>query len=380
MVLHVGKDNMATYDSKFYKTPQESMYEYMQRLASQRAKGILGGGAMFDTTAVDPVTNEITDTELGVVVQKCPTGYYWNERQQACVRQDSDNGNESQLPRTQQQKVQDAADLLSGRGLKASTAVGLLPIPFASAIGKVLDPIQRARAIEIAKADLIAGGMTPEEADRVLEGAEDYEAERYAAMHGQGLSGTAPRYDYIPDSGLLTNVGSRTWSDIARGGMGPVSAAALDTTTPNPYNSLVASIMGQDPSTIRSAGMAFGPYQNIGSYTRNPITGQVEYTPAQTAQGMFGTYTPNYNFDVSNYTSNQGVIGAHNLVSEAEFNRAMLEDYGNQSRGTPRGGVTVTTMDGTTYGGGYTDSFGDTYNDGFGSDFDSDWDSATSGS
>ena len=75
----------ATYDSSLYKNPTESFSDYMQRLAAQRAAGILGGGGMLNTAegtvnpvtgdttltqaVVDPVSNEITSVPLGMLTK-----------------------------------------------------------------------------------------------------------------------------------------------------------------------------------------------------------------------------------------------------------------------------------------------------------------------
>lgn len=54
-----------TYDSNLYKTPTESFGDYMQRLAAQRATGILGGGGMLNTAT--------TSVPLGQVTYNTPT-------------------------------------------------------------------------------------------------------------------------------------------------------------------------------------------------------------------------------------------------------------------------------------------------------------------
>lgn len=78
-----------TYDAGYFKQPQESMAEYMQRLAMQRASGVLGGGGMLNTAAVN---QEITDKELGTVTQNCPSGYRWDGN--ACVPINVNEGSE----------------------------------------------------------------------------------------------------------------------------------------------------------------------------------------------------------------------------------------------------------------------------------------------
>jgi len=82
-----------TYDDAFYRQDQESMYDYMKRLAAQRAGGVLGGGGMLNTP-----TEEITSTDLGTVKENCAAGYVWNGK--ACVPVQSGGGGDdgNQLP------------------------------------------------------------------------------------------------------------------------------------------------------------------------------------------------------------------------------------------------------------------------------------------
>lgn len=70
------------YDSSYYKQPNETMADYMVRLAGQRAQGILGGGGMLDAQA-PVVGEEITSAPLGEVQKQCPAGYVL--RDGACV-------------------------------------------------------------------------------------------------------------------------------------------------------------------------------------------------------------------------------------------------------------------------------------------------------
>lgn len=69
-----------TYAADLYRQPTETMIDYMQRLAKQRAAGVLGGGGMLDTP--EPITE--TDPVLGTVTQSCPAGFTLQNG--ACVR------------------------------------------------------------------------------------------------------------------------------------------------------------------------------------------------------------------------------------------------------------------------------------------------------
>lgn len=111
-----------TYDQSSYKLPTETMADYMQRLAAQRAAGVLGGGGMLDT----PLTN----TELGTVTQNCPDGYHWDAQANACVknpdyRNAPGENNIQATPLTLQQKF----DYMTGKEFDLGGAIASAVIP-----------------------------------------------------------------------------------------------------------------------------------------------------------------------------------------------------------------------------------------------------------
>jgi hypothetical protein len=60
----------ASYNADMYKKPDETMSEYMMRLAKLRAQGILGGGGMLDTPTVDATqVDATTSVPLGQVIK-----------------------------------------------------------------------------------------------------------------------------------------------------------------------------------------------------------------------------------------------------------------------------------------------------------------------
>ena len=67
---------MVDYNQEYYKTPEESMYDYMQRISQARQGGVLGTQGML-------AQPEITDKPLAEVTQSCPVGYAWDGQQ--CV-------------------------------------------------------------------------------------------------------------------------------------------------------------------------------------------------------------------------------------------------------------------------------------------------------
>lgn len=109
-----------TYDDAYYRQDQESMYDYMKRLASQRAGGILGGGGMLNTPQA-----EITSTDLGMVKENCAAGYVWNGK--ACVPVQQNGGGEGTgvtgVPETTQQKL----DRMMGRTVDPAIALAAIP-------------------------------------------------------------------------------------------------------------------------------------------------------------------------------------------------------------------------------------------------------------
>jgi hypothetical protein len=83
-----------TYGSDLYRQPTETLADYMQRLAAQRATGVLGGGGMLDTPT--PITE--TDPVLGTVTQSCPAGFTLQNG--ACVRISRESG----MPDTEEER------------------------------------------------------------------------------------------------------------------------------------------------------------------------------------------------------------------------------------------------------------------------------------
>lgn len=62
----------ATYEASYYKQPDETMSEYMMRLAQMRAQGVLGGGGMLDVKPT-PEKEVASSVPLGEVVRNQPS-------------------------------------------------------------------------------------------------------------------------------------------------------------------------------------------------------------------------------------------------------------------------------------------------------------------
>lgn len=115
-----------TYDASYSQQPQESFADYMMRLASQRAGGVLGGGGMLNTAT--PQT-EITDAELGQVKQNCPEGYVWNGN--ACVRVDQGSDEDKQRKVSNEERYKGARWLLDNP-MAASAIRSIMPMGLGS--------------------------------------------------------------------------------------------------------------------------------------------------------------------------------------------------------------------------------------------------------
>lgn len=121
-----------SYDTSLYRQPNESMADYMYRLAKTRAGGVLGGGGMLDTASpasaapsaavVDPVAQQITSTALG------STTYGGG---------DSTTSSGWDRMKTQEQSVAEAmarqAEFYHPND--PSTVIGMMPIPAAGLFG-----------------------------------------------------------------------------------------------------------------------------------------------------------------------------------------------------------------------------------------------------
>jgi len=109
-----------SYDSQYYRQPDETMFEYMQRLAQNRAKGVLGGGGMLDAAP-------LTSTELGEVVTRCPAGYSWDGN--ACVPDGSNASSDGmQVERKSNEEIYKGLRQMLDDPEKAAMARALIPM------------------------------------------------------------------------------------------------------------------------------------------------------------------------------------------------------------------------------------------------------------
>lgn len=111
-----------TYDSSYYRQPNESASDYFMRLAQQRAGGILGGGGMLDT----PAPAEITKQPLGQEVKNCPAGYVL--RNGACVRASENNGEDTEQRVVSNEERYNGARMLLDNPILATGIRALMPM------------------------------------------------------------------------------------------------------------------------------------------------------------------------------------------------------------------------------------------------------------
>lgn len=110
-----------TYNAEMYKQPTETLIDYMQRLAKQRATGVLGGGGMLDTP--EPITE--TDPVLGTVTQACPAGFTLQNG--ACVRVGGGGDTTEEIPQVSaEERYKSMRDLLDNPD-KAAAMRSLMP-------------------------------------------------------------------------------------------------------------------------------------------------------------------------------------------------------------------------------------------------------------
>ena len=112
-----------TYNPDYYQG-NESFADYMQRLAANRSRGVLGGGGMLDT----PAAEEITSAPLGQQVQNCPAGYVL--RNGACVPVNEGSGDGRMLEEAQpsRQERYEGARMLLDNPMLAAGVRAVMPL------------------------------------------------------------------------------------------------------------------------------------------------------------------------------------------------------------------------------------------------------------
>ena len=158
----------ATYNADIYKSPSESLSDYLVRLARMRSAGVLGGGGMLDSDITPTVT----------------TPDYYNDQPNLGVLKKnvvSDGGNEYAAPqdtRTKEEKLRDAVAHQSGAETNwGKTLMGLAPFGLFGTVATNL--------MDSAEKDLIESyfndqALTEEQVQEIMDNPKEL-ANRYSA-------------------------------------------------------------------------------------------------------------------------------------------------------------------------------------------------------
>jgi hypothetical protein len=232
-----------TYGSDLYRQPTETLADYMQRLAAQRATGVLGGGGMLDTPPA-PITE--TDPVLGTVTQSCPAGFTLQNG--ACVRVGGGDTTEEMPQVSAEERYKGMRDLLDNPE-KAAMLRALIPFGLGNVLltDNQIEGYVRNAQNEATKAqgffdylggkdgDVVTGSMDRGFWDKTKE---FFGADREAAPKG---------YEYNPED--------NNWTPISGGG-------SLVTGQPSIVNSMFSQYIGQpfDPSRYTANTNVIGAY------------------------------------------------------------------------------------------------------------------------
>lgn len=176
--------------SQYYKTPDESLYDYLVRMQSDREGGILGTKGLMDVKKIDPEE----EADLGEVAMSCPVGQVWNGV--ACVPEPSTEGDDQEIKSQHDRylesdeykqgfsfedyKMQNALDRLTGRQYAAQGLLYGIP-------NMIVNWSDR---MEV-KNQLLANGYTEEQADAMVN-----DPEMASATNMLGRLGTMPTHEY----------------------------------------------------------------------------------------------------------------------------------------------------------------------------------------
>jgi len=197
---------MVEYDRNYFRAPQESMYDYLQRLSQIRQGGILG------TTQGMLANPEITDEPLAEVTQACPVGYAWDGEKCVPVNPQGSGSGDGETPTPPPATLQQMIDQKTGRSLDPTHLLAALG-PLGSLIGM---GAQGLRDNELEKA-LIDSGMTPEGAKIAMQDPEYVAQQIYSGRVGDKAQVTGG-YS-VEDKGKWNPVGGIVDSLFGVGGM-----------------------------------------------------------------------------------------------------------------------------------------------------------------
>lgn len=301
----------ATYNADIYKSPSESLSDYLVRLSRMRSAGVLGGGGMLDTGPAPTVTTPdyySTESDLGVLKKNIV----------------SDNGNEVQAirdTRTQEEKLRDAVAYQSGAETNwGKTLMGLAPFGLFGTVATNL--------MDSAEKDLIESyfndqALTEEQVQAIMDNPKEL-ANRYstgaivANPMGINAANAGMSLGYIADN-PLSFLGDIT-------GINPYAESTAPYIYPLGNNWNVAASFAAQPITqgLFTNYIGMNEKDNTDSFV-NPVTGLQEVD-----QGYgYGTTSSG---EVGALNAAGGVIGtvrdsSGNAVTDSSGNAIGGRDY-----------------------------------------------------
>lgn len=146
----------ASYNEAYARGNNESLFDYMQRLAKMRAGGTLGGGGMLDPAVKAQIANDagLTNEELGVLLKK-----------PVVPVSSGGDGEVVRDTRTAEEKLRDAVAHQSGT--KTNWAGALMSVLPTGLFGTVVNGLMNSSERDIIEAQL-ADRYSPEQIDAIM--------------------------------------------------------------------------------------------------------------------------------------------------------------------------------------------------------------------
>ena len=282
----------ATYAAEYSKLPDETLSEYLMRLAKLRSQGILGGGGMLDVKEVPVEEKSIAYTpKLGQMVINAGSG-----------SGDSNNTMAQSVPISEEQRLANAIDVATGRDVNIPAVLGF----FGGPIGKGIDALatyDRNKTIDEA---LSSRAYTDEQKERILNDRELMNELLYAG----NLSTVAPED--------TNRFGVDTWN--------------IGTQITEGLGSLWNSITGtEDSSTPIAIGRtwAANPMPQLPTVIGGLQTPAPTTIPTDIVGGMFGNELGNRS--VSTYTDS-GTGTEYSVVGNADYTEGSWDTSGGGTK------------------------------------------------